>query len=262
MQLNQVYQESCLTGMKKIPNECIDLIFTDPPYYQYKAKNLNFKNAKTIVKEFEFDDFKNETEYLKFIEDVLKECYRVSKVGASGYVWCNTTFVSDICRIVERQGFKLRKTIHWHKTNPFPAIHTRKMFANSMEIMLHFSKGVPKTWNHKSTNEMHNFIENSICGGKERKKHATQKPLKVCIPYVEISSNKGDTILDPFMGSGTTAMACLKTNRNYIGYETNPVYCDIIKERVAEFEKEKMQKPLKIDLFGSRKNEKHLYNGV
>ena len=145
-------------------------------------------------------------------------------------------FVSYINRIVEKVGFKFRKVIHWHKTNPFPAIHTRKMYANSMEMMVHFSKGSPKTWNHKPVNEMHNFIQTPICMGKERKKHKTQKPLKVCIPYIEISSNEGEIVLDPFMGSGTTAIACLKTNRKYIGYEINPEYHKIIKERIYELD--------------------------
>lgn len=235
MQLNKVYKTSCLKGLKKLEDQCVDLIFTDPPYYQYRAQNVKgLKNHKDVVTEFDFDGFKSEEEYLQFLEDVLTECYRVCKDGGSGYLWCGDDFVSYINRIVEKVGFKFRKVIHWHKTNPFPAIHTRKMFANSMEMMVHFSKGTPKTWNHKPVNEMHNFIQTPICMGKERKKHKTQKPLKVCIPYIEISSNEGEIVLDPFMGSGTTAIACLKTNRKYIGYEINPEYHDIIKERIHE----------------------------
>ena len=108
------------------------------------------------------------------------------------------------------------------------------MFANSMELMIHFSKGSPKTWNNKPVNEMHNFIESPICMGKERTKHRTQKPLKVCIPYIEISSNPGEIVLDPFIGSGTTADACIKTGRSFIGYEISSEYCNIIKERIKD----------------------------
>lgn len=222
--------------MKKLPDESVDLVFTDPPYYQYRAQNVTaLKNHKDVVTEFEFDGYSSEEEYLQFLEEVLRECFRVCKAGGSGYLWCGDDFVSYINKLVEKVGFNFRKVIHWHKTNPFPAMYTRKMYANSMEMMVHFSKGSPKTWNNKHVNEMHNFIESPICMGKERKNHKTQKPLKVCIPFIEISSNEGDVVLDPFMGSGTTAIACLKTNRNYIGYEINDDFHTIIKERIKEF---------------------------
>jgi len=157
----------------------------------------------------------------------------VAKPGAAGYMWCGDDFVSYINRIVEKVGFQFRKVIHWHKTNPFPAIYTRKMYANSMEMLVHFSKGTPKTWNHKPVNEMHNFIQAPICMGKERTKHKTQKPLKVCLPFIEISSNEGDVVLDPFIGSGSTAVAAKMLNRNFIGYELNAEFCEIANQRLS-----------------------------
>lgn len=235
MQLNVIHNQSCLEGLRALPDACVDLIFTDPPYYQYRAQNIaGLKNHKDVVTEFEFDGFKSEEEYLRFLEDVLIECFRVSKPGAAGYLWCGDDFVSYLNRMVERVGFQFRKVIHWHKTNPFPAIYTRKMYANSMEMLVHFSKGTPKTWNHKPVNQMHNFIETPICMGKERTSHKTQKPLKVCLPFIEISSNEGELVLDPFMGSGSTAVAARKLNRNFIGFELNPDYCKIAQERIEQ----------------------------
>ncbi len=217
MTINKVYNIDCLAGLKKMKDESVDLIFTDPPYFQYRAKNVKgLKNHKDVVTEFEFDLYKTEEEYLAFLEEVVVECFRVAKPGAAGYLFCGDDFVSYINKIIEKTGFQFRKVIHWHKTNPFPAIYTRKMYSNSMELIVHFSKGTPKTWNHKDVNKMHNFIETPICMGKERKAHKTQKPLKVCIPFIEISSNEGDLILDPFMGSGSTAVAAQKLGRNYI----------------------------------------------
>lgn len=235
MELNVIHNESCLEGLKKIPDASVDMLFTDPPYYQYRAQNMQgLKNHKDVVTEFEFDDFKSEEEYLQFLENVLAECYRVCKPGAAGYLWCGDDFVSYLNRIIEHAGFQFRKVIHWHKTNPFPAIYTRKMYANSMELLIHFSKGSPKTWNHKPVNQMHNFIESPICMGKERTMHKTQKPLKVCIPFIEISSNPGDLILDPFIGSGTTAVAAKMLNRNYIGFEINPEFSKIADQRLNQ----------------------------
>ena len=235
MQLNIINNQSCLEGLKLLPDSCIDLVFTDPPYYQNRAKNVRgLKNHKDVVTEFDFDGFKSEAEFLQFLEDVLTECFRVCKLGASGYLWCGDDYVSYLNRMVERVGFQFRKVIHWHKTNPFPAIYTRKMYANSMEMLVHFSKGTPKTWNHKPVNEMHNFIQTPICMGKERTKHKTQKPLKVCLPFIEISSNENDLVLDPFMGSGSTAVACKMLKRNFIGYELSREYCDIAAKRLEE----------------------------
>jgi site-specific DNA-methyltransferase (adenine-specific) len=234
---NTIYQMDCLEGLKKMDSESVDLIFTDPPYFQHRAKNIKgLKNHKDVVTEFEFDAYKTEEEYLSFLENILIECYRVAKPGASGYLFCGDDYVSYINRLVEKSGFQFRKVIHWHKTNPFPAIYTRKMYSNSMELIVHFSKGSPKTWNHKPVNEMHNFIETPICMGKERKAHKTQKPLKVCIPYIEISSNPGELVLDPFMGSGSTAIAAIKTGREFIGFERSTDYCQIIEERIREAE--------------------------
>ena len=82
---------------------------------------------------------------------------------------------------------------------------------------------------------MHNFIEAPICMGKERTAHETQKPLKVCTPFIEISSNEGDIVLDPFMGSGTTAIASLLNDRKFIGFELEEKYCDIIQGRFDNF---------------------------
>ena len=238
--LNTIINKSCIEGMKELPDECIDLIFTDPPYYQYRAKNLkSLKNHKDVVTEFEFDLFDSEEGYLNFMNETLKELYRVSKPGASGYMFCGDDFVSYLNKMVENAGFQFQKVIHWHKTNPFPAIYTRKMYANSMELIVHFSKGTPKTWNHKPVNEMHNFIQTPICMGKERTEHKTQKPLKVCIPFIEISSNENDVIIDPFMGSGSTAIAALMTDRKFIGYELNDKYHQIAQKRISEYKQQK-----------------------
>lgn len=233
---NVIYQQNCLDGLKAMESGVVDLIFTDPPYYQNRAGNVTgLKNHKDVVTEFKFDGFSSEEEYLSFMEKVLTECYRVCKEGASGYLWCGDDYVSFLNRIIEKVGFKFRKVIHWHKSNPFPAINSRKMFANSMELCIHFSKGSPKTWNYKGVNEMHNFIEAPICMGAERTEHETQKPLRVCQPYIEISSNPGDLILDPFMGSGTTAMAAINLNRRFVGFEVEDRYCDIIQSRFDAF---------------------------
>jgi len=279
--MNIVFNKSCYPRMQELADGSVDMIFTDPPYFQYRAQNIKgLKNHKDVVTEFDFDGFRSEKQYLAFLQTVLKESFRVAKQGASGYLFCADDFVSFLNRILEKAGFRVRKVIHWHKTNPFPAISSRKMFSNSMELLIHFSKGSPATWNPRPVNEMHNFlntsvtkadiealiekyrtageiktllqllkeslregdlenlIESPVCMGKKRTRHKTQKPLQVCLPFIEISSRLGDLILDPFMGSGTTAIAALRTGRRFVGYEINDTYCDLIQERLDEFMKD------------------------
>ena len=100
MQINKIHNISCLEGFRQMPDACVDMIFTDPPYYQYRAQNVQgLKNHKDVVTEFEFDGFNSEEEYLQFLEDVLAECFRVAKPGAVGYLWCGDDFVSYLNQI-------------------------------------------------------------------------------------------------------------------------------------------------------------------
>jgi site-specific DNA-methyltransferase (adenine-specific)/modification methylase len=113
----------------------------------------------------------------------------------------------------------------WHKTNPAPKFR-RAGFLNSCELIVClWNKG--HTWNFTKQNEMHNFIESPICMGKERlkkPKHPTQKPVKIMKKLIEIASNEGDTILDPFSGVGSTGIAALELNRKFIGIESDEEY--------------------------------------
>ena len=81
---------------------------------------------------------------------------------------------------------------------------------------------------------MKNLIIRNILGGKERQNHPTQKPLDIIKRFVRVSSNEGNLVLDPFIGSGTTAVACKQLNRNFIGYEFNKGYCDIANDRLQQ----------------------------
>ena len=92
------------------------------------------------------------------------------------------------------------------------------------------------TWNFSTQKEMHNFIESPICMGKERLKHPTQKPLKILRHILKIASNENDMVLDPFMGVGSTAVACKEMNRNFTGIEVEEKYVNLAKQRLKETE--------------------------
>ena len=111
----------------------------------------------------------------------------------------------------------------------------KKNYLSSIETILwvaRFADKCPFTFNFKKQKEMHNLITMQTCCGKERTKHPTQKPVKLIKHLLEIHSNPNDIILDPFLGSGTTAVACKELNRRYIGIEQSKEYCKIAEERI------------------------------
>ena len=121
----------------------------------------------------------------------------------------------------------------WHKTNPVPNIR-KTSFLNSCELIVAlWNKG--HTWNFSKQSEMHNFIESPICMGNERlknPKHPTQKPLKILKHIINIASNPNDTVLDMFMGTGSTGVAALELGRKFIGIEIDEIYYNAAKTRI------------------------------
>jgi site-specific DNA-methyltransferase (adenine-specific)/modification methylase len=122
----------------------------------------------------------------------------------------------------------------WHKTNPPPKLR-RAGFLNSCELIIcAWNKG--HTWNFTKQSEMHNFIESPLCMGRERLKdphHPTQKPLRVLRRLVELASNPGDVVLDPFMGVGSTGVAAIELGRGFIGFEIDADYHAAAEKRLA-----------------------------
>ena len=123
----------------------------------------------------------------------------------------------------------------WHKTNPIPNF-MKTSFLNSVELIACFwNKG--HTWNFINQAKMHNFIETPICGGFERlknPKHPTQKPIKILEHIINIASNEGNVVLDPFMGVGSTGVAAQNLNRSFIGFELDRGYFNAAKERLIQ----------------------------
>jgi len=175
----------------------------------YKKCDIEIKRSKTNLEKVQVDKIKKD----KFIT------YYDLEIESSSHLFCNADGILS------------------HNTNPIPQVR-KKNYLSSIEMILWLAryneKKCPFTFNFKTQNEMHNFIEMPLCGGKERTSHPTQKPLKLFMHLLEIHSNKNDLILDPFLGSGTTAVACEKLNRRWIGIEMNPEYIEIAKKRIEE----------------------------
>jgi site-specific DNA-methyltransferase (adenine-specific)/modification methylase len=215
--------------IKNIPDNSIDLILTDPPYNlgNYSTGNIELKWRKDInndLAEWDTIDFEP--------EEWVNEFKRVLKPTGNVFAFTSYNLMGKWHAAFDKE-FDTFQFMVWHKTNPAPKIF-KAGFLNSCELIVCcWNKG--HTWNFLSQKEMHNFIESPICMGSERVKeplHPTQKPLKVLKKIIQIASNENQWILDPFMGVGSTGVAALEMNRNFIGFEIDPGYFNAAKKRI------------------------------
>lgn len=222
--------------MNNFKAKSIDLIVTDPPYNLGKFMKTRDTNLKKMRDNFfgaaGWDDMGFE-EWKESMDSFFELSARVMKKGGSMIVFMAIIKVETIIKLAEKHGFYYKTTGIWHKTNPMPR-NMNLHFVNSTEAWVYFTyKTKTGTFNNGGA-MFHDFIETSVTPNSERKygKHPTQKPESLMQHFVELLSNPGDNILDPFMGSGTTGVVSKRADRNFIGIELNPEYYNIAKSRI------------------------------
>lgn len=255
MEVDYIKQGDCLELMKLLPNHCIDLTVTSPPY-----DNLRSYNG------YSFD-----------FENIAKELYRITKPGGV-IVWIvsdqtkngsetGTSFRQAL--FFKEIGFNLHDTMIWQKPTFTDTGSLKIRYGNVFEYMFVISKGKPKTFNpikdrlNKSTGrkrsgtviladgtkkpisnkqkeikqygQRFNVWNIDTCmSNKERTLHPAQFPEQLVNDHILSWSNKGDLIFDPFLGSGTTAKMAILNNRHYIGFEISKEYFKIACKRIAK----------------------------
>ena len=259
IELNRIYNEDCLEGMKRIPDGSVDLTVTSPPYDNLRTYNGN-------IEQWCFEKFQN----------IARELYRVTKSGGV-VVWivADATIKGSETGTSFRQalffmdcGFNLHDTMIWNKQN-CSSIGSLNRYENTFEYMFVLSKGTPKAHNiicdkpnkrvgelqHSSIRQKDGTVRKTSQYGKRKiaeygrrqnvwnvfpaksakeRLHPAPFSEQLAQDHIISWSNEGDIVLDPFMGSGTTAVACINTNRNYIGFELDKQYCDIANERIQK----------------------------
>jgi DNA modification methylase len=203
----QLIQGDCLEVMKSIPDKSVDAVITDPPYGVQKAT---------------WDDEIPPVE-------VWREVKRVLFLGGNLLVFGGIKLMPAV---IERLGseFIYQWIFAWYKSN---AMQFGKTGYSVLDIALWYANG-------KSTarNKKRDVIVEPIIPSQNNFGHPTPKPLRVMSHLVECLTNPGDTILDPFMGSGTTGVACVQTGRNFIGIEIDPGYFKIAEKRIHDAEQQ------------------------
>ena len=260
MNFNTLHE--CLTVMAGLPDGCVDLTVTSPPYDNLRTYNGSLEWGEHVWK------------------PIIKELFRVTKQGGV-VVWVvndatingsetGTSFKQALWAM--ECGFNLHDTMIYQKKNFPPLTHNR--YEQSFEYMFVFSKRKPVVFNGIEIESQRvsggaRFFErdgslrehHSVCymkdkklkpniwafpTGQNRNGHPGTFPYQLAEDHILSWSNEGDTVLDPFAGSGTTAIAAMNTNRKYILIEKDAAYCDIIRRRIAEYHSKPKQMALAI----------------
>ena len=222
MELDKIYNMDCLEGMKNIPDKSVDLIVTDPPYeLETQGGGIYNQADKQYVKELQ--DIKD-----GFRTEILDEICRVLK-KINVYLFCSQKQIIPLTDyFVTKRGCNWN-LLSWHKDNPVPACGNK--YLSDTEYLLFFrEKGVKLYGDFKTKRTWFNTPLNQA--DKELYGHPTIKPVHIVETLIINSSKEGQSILDPFIGSGTTAVACIKENRHFIGFEINEKYYKIACNRI------------------------------
>lgn len=222
--------------MKAMEPRSIDLILTDPPYNLGKFMKERATNLKRMRSNYfgaaGWDDLDFD-EWTLSMDKFFEEASKVIRVGGSMIVFMAIIKVETIIQLATKHGFYYKTTGIWHKTNPMPR-NMNLHFINSTEAWVYFTyKNRTGTFNNNGK-AIHDFFETSVTPAGERifGRHPTQKPVMLLSQMVQLLSNEGDTVFDPFMGSGSTGVAALMNKRNFIGSEINEEYCETSRARM------------------------------
>ncbi|MDR1587555.1 MAG: site-specific DNA-methyltransferase [Treponema sp.] len=247
-----LFNNDCLEILSRIPENAVDMIFADPPY-MLSNNGLTCQNGRMVtVNKGKWDTSKGFEEDTVFHDEWIRACRRVLK--PAGTIWISGTYHSiyQCGYLLQKNNFQLLNDIAWFKPNAPPNLSCR-FFTASHETLLwaRKDKKAKHTFNYEEMKNG-NFPEDKLKKGnsqmrsvwsipasknmeKELGRHPTQKPLSLLSRIVKASTLKGDIILDPFNGGGTTAVAAaLAENRFYIGIEIDRAYCGLTEKKLLK----------------------------
>ena len=221
--------------MKTLPDNSIDLICTDPPYQISKESHFDrggaWNNAedKRKMKTPPKTDFGEWDKIPLNLDSLFKEYYRCLKPHGTVICFYDIWKISELKSVAEKHRFKQLRLCRWDKTNPVPVNSKLNYLSNASEYFISCVKKSKPIFNSEYDKGIYIY---PICSGQERTEHPTQKPLVLMNDLILKHSNPQNIVFDPFMGSGTTGVACLQNNRKFIGCEIDEHYFNIAKQRI------------------------------
>ncbi len=247
--LNQILQGDCIEIMNRLPDESVDLVFADPPYNLQLTGDLWRPNmTKVDAVNDEWDQFGSTDRYDEFTIEWLTAARRVLK--STGTLWVIGSYhnIYRVGKILMDLGYWILNDVVWIKHNPLPQMRGVRL-CNAHETLLWVKKSKDQskyTFHYKpmkagnDDKQLRSDWYIPICSGGERrmvdgkKAHTTQKPEALLHRIISMTSNRGDIILDPFCGTGTTATVAKRLGREYITIDRDETYVSVAQQRVKE----------------------------
>ena len=212
MELNNIYCGNCFNLFPLLGEDSVDYVFTSPPYNRKRNDKYAFYNDQLA-------------DYYGFLLNLIEQSRRVAKKYVFLNIQTNYYNMSDVYSLIGTYHNEIRQIIVWEKSNPMPA--NGHNITNSYELFIVLGDEPLKS-NHTYTK---NIITTAVYSKMPKEHKAVMHP-DVADWFIKTFTKEGETILDPCMGVGTTAMACLKNGRYYIGFEISEDYCDIAKQNI------------------------------
>lgn len=220
----KLYNDDCYKILKQIPDKSVDLVVIDPPYIiENRGAGIYKQEDKKYVEELE--NIKNGFEL-----SVLEELCRIMK-KTNIYIWCSQKQLPIFYEYFVKEKKCNWNLLTWHKSNPIPACGN-KYLSDTEYCFFAREKGV-KIYGNFNTKFTY-YVSPLNVSDKKLYKHPTIKPLNIIENLIINSSNENEVVLDCFMGSGTTGVACKKLNRRFVGIEIDKTYFDIAKDRIEK----------------------------
>jgi site-specific DNA-methyltransferase (adenine-specific) len=235
LDLNTIYYEDCIEGIpKRLSSNSIDLIIADPPFgIEFVGLNALYNRKKEYVVKG-YSEISKE-DYVDFTNKWIKAIYPVLKETGSAYIFSGWTNLKDVLIAIDNAGFVTINHIIWKYQF---GVFTKHKFVTSHYHILFVVKNAKKYFFNKVDHYPEDVWEIKREYLKHKKKNTTKLPDELVEKLLNYSSKPGDLVLDPFMGNGTTAVACTKLNRNYIGFEINPNAEEIISDNIKKTKQE------------------------
>ena len=244
--IGQILDGDCIAAMRSLPDDCVDMIFADPPYNLQLGGDLSRPDGSHVDAVTDhWDKFDSFATYDRFTREWLIEARRVLKPTGSLWVIGSYHNIFRVGAILQDTGFWILNDIVWRKANPMPNFKGTR-FTNAHETLIWASMGekAKYTFNYTAMKTLNDELQMRsdwvlpICGGPERlrkdghKVHPTQKPEALLYRVMLATTKKGDVVLDPFFGTGTTGAVAKRLGRDWIGCERESAYREAALERI------------------------------
>lgn len=227
----QLYNQDCIEGMKTLADSSIDLIVTDPPYdigsISGGGSVNTVKKLNKSLQDLRKADLIKGYDIVAFGEEALRVMNEINI-----YFWCNKKQIPTYFDFYVNKHKCTFDILAWHKTNALPTYSNK--YLSDTEYLLYFRKGKGKCFPESYEDAKTYYVAPINHKDKKLWGHPTIKPLDITEKIIRNSTREGQNVLDPFSGSGTTAIACINNNRNFIGFELDKDYYDISLDRIEK----------------------------